>query len=143
MPIWFGTFDLDVVRERGKGTMIEHVGIELVEAGDDFIKGRMPVDHRTRQPAGLLHGGASVVLSETLASLGANYCVDRAKLVCVGQEINANHIRSATDGWVYGVAKPYHLGRTSQVWEVKITDEKDKLVCISRVTMAVIPKPAR
>jgi 1,4-dihydroxy-2-naphthoyl-CoA hydrolase len=143
MPIWHGEVDLEFIRERGKGTMIEHVGIELIEAGEDFLKGRMPVDHRTRQPAGLLHGGASVVLAETLASLGAICCVDRERHTCVGQEINANHVRSARDGWVYGVAKPHYIGRSSHVWEVRITDEKDKLVCISRVTMAVIAKPAK
>jgi len=142
MPIWHGDIDLDFMRERGKGTMIETLGIELVELGEDYLTGRMPVDHRTRQPAGLLHGGASVALAETLASLGATFCVDRAKHACVGQEINANHIRSATDGWVTGVARPYHIGRSSQVWEVRITDERDKLVCISRVTMAVIARQA-
>ncbi len=143
MPIWHGDIDLDFMRDRGKGTMIDHVGIELLEQGDDYLKGRMPVDQRTRQPAGLLHGGASVVLAETLASLAAICCVDRDKHTCVGQEINANHVRSAKDGWVYGVAKPYYIGRGSQVWEVKITDERDKLVCISRVTMAVIGRHAK
>jgi 1,4-dihydroxy-2-naphthoyl-CoA hydrolase len=143
MPIWFGDFDLNFIRERGKNTMIEHLGIELIEAGDDYLKARMPVDHRTHQPAGLLHGGASVALAETLGSLGAIYCVDRDKYYCVGQEINANHIRGVTSGWVTAVARPAHIGRTSQVWEIRITDEKDKLVCISRITMAVIAKPGK
>ncbi|HEY1722582.1 MAG TPA: hotdog fold thioesterase [Magnetospirillaceae bacterium] len=140
MSIWFGGVDLDFITTRGKNTMIEHLGIELLEAGDDFLKARMPVDHRTKQPAGLLHGGASVALSETVASLGATYAVDREKFHCVGLEINANHVRSATDGYVYAVARPAHLGRNTHVWEVKITDEAGKLVCISRVTMAILAK---
>jgi 1,4-dihydroxy-2-naphthoyl-CoA hydrolase len=139
MPIWHGDIDLDFMRKRGMGTMIDHLGIEILELGEDFITGRMPVDHRTHQPAGLLHGGASVALAETLGSLGATFCVDRDKFVCVGQEINANHIRSVTEGWVIGTARPYHIGRSSQVWEIRISDERDKLVCISRITMAVIP----
>jgi 1,4-dihydroxy-2-naphthoyl-CoA hydrolase len=143
MPIWFGDIDLDFMRARSKGTLVEALGIELLELGEDFLKGRMPVDHRTRQPMGLLHGGASVALAETLASLGAIFCVDRDKHSCVGQEINANHIRSAKDGWVYGIARPYHIGRSSHVWEVRIADERDKLVCISRVTMAVIARHAK
>lgn len=142
MAIWFGPVDLDFTRTRGKGTMIEHLGIELLEAGDDYLKARMPVDHRTKQPFGLLHGGASVALAETLGSLGATYCVDRAKFSCVGLEINANHVRSATDGYVYGVARPAHIGRSTHIWEVKITDENDKLVCISRITMAILANPA-
>jgi len=143
MAIWFGEFDKDFVKERGKDTMIAHLGIELVEVGDDFIKARMPVDQRTRQPAGLLHGGASVALAETLGSLGAIYCVDRDKYYCVGQEINANHVRGVTGGWVTGVARPVHIGRSSHVWEIRITDERDKLVCISRITMAVIDRPEK
>jgi 1,4-dihydroxy-2-naphthoyl-CoA hydrolase len=143
MPIWHGDIDLGFMRKRGEGTMIDHLGIEILELGEDFIKGRMPVDHRTHQPAGLLHGGASVALAETLGSLGAAFCIDRDKFMCVGQEINANHIRSVTEGWVIGTARPYHIGRSSQVWEIRIADERDKLVCISRITMAVIPKPAR
>ena len=140
MPIWHGDIDLDLATRRSKGTMFEHLGIELLELGEDFLKARMPVDHRTRQPAGLLHGGASVALAETLASLGAFFCIDREKHSCVGQEINANHIRSVREGWVTGTARPYHIGRSSHVWEVKITDEHGKLVCISRVTMAIIAR---
>ena len=143
MPIWFGEFDRNFITERAQSTMIAHLGIELVEVGDDFIKARMPVDHRTRQPAGLLHGGASVALAETLGSLGAIYCVDRDKYYCVGQEINANHVRGVTGGWVTGVARPVHIGRSSHVWEIRITDERDKLVCISRITMAVIDRPEK
>ena len=143
MPIWHGEIDLAAMRVRSRDTMMEATGIELVELGDDFLTGRMPVDHRTRQPMGLLHGGASVALAETLASLAAFFCVDRDKFACVGQEINANHLRSVAKGWVTGIARPYHIGRTSQVWEVRITDERGKLVCVSRCTIAVIAKPGK
>ena len=126
-----------------KNTMVDHLGIEFIELGDDFIKARMPVDHRTHQPMGLLHGGASVALAETLGSSGAFLCVDHKKYNVVGLEINANHIRSVQDGWVVGTARPLHRGRTTQLWEIRITDAADKLVCISRLTMAVLDKPAR
>ncbi len=121
-----------------KNTLIEHLGIEFLEIGDDFIKARMPVDHRTRQPMGLLHGGASVALAETLGSIAAYLCIDIQKQSCVGLEINANHIRAVREGWVYGVAKPHHLGKSTHLWEIKITDDKDKLVCVSRITIAVL-----
>jgi 1,4-dihydroxy-2-naphthoyl-CoA hydrolase len=122
------------------GTMVEHLGIEYTEIGHDHIKARMPVDHRTRQPHGLLHGGASVVLAETLGSVAANVTLDQERQYAVGLEINANHIRSVKEGLVYGVAKPLHTGKSTQVWEIKITDEQDRLVCISRITMAVMNK---
>ena len=125
-----------------KNTMVGHLAIEFIELGDDFIKARMPVDHRTHQPMGLLHGGASVALAETLGSTGAFLCVDPAKYNVVGLEINANHIRGVRDGWVIGTARPLHRGRTTQLWEIRITDAADKLVCISRLTMAVLEKPA-
>ena len=125
-----------------KNTLVEHLGIEFIELGDDFIKARMPVDHRTVQPMGLLHGGASVALAETLGSSGAYLCVDPAKYVVVGLEINANHVRAVRDGWVTGTARPLHRGKTTQLWEIRITDAADKLVCISRLTMAVLDKPA-
>ncbi len=125
-----------------KNTMVDHLGIEFIELSDDFIKARMPVDHRTHQPMGLLHGGASVTLAETLGSTGAFLCVDPAKYNVVGLEINANHIRGVRDGWVIGTARPLHRGRTTQLWEIRITDAADKLVCISRLTMAVLEKPA-
>ena len=125
-----------------KNTLVEHLGIEFIELGDDFIKARMPVDNRTVQPMGLLHGGASVALAETLGSSGAYLCVDPAKYVVVGLEINANHVRAVRDGWVTGTARPLHRGKTTQLWEIRITDAADKLVCISRLTMAVLDKPA-
>jgi 1,4-dihydroxy-2-naphthoyl-CoA hydrolase len=143
MAIWFQEVSLDYARERGRGTLLEQLGIELVEVGADFLKARMPVDQRTRQPAGVLHGGASVALAETLASWAATFCVDPAQHHCVGIEINANHVRPAADGWVYGTARPVNLGRTIQVWEVRIVNADDKLVCISRVTMAVLNVPSR
>lgn len=120
--------------------MVAHLGIEYTEVGPDYVCGRMPVDHRTQQPLGILHGGASVVLAETLGSVGANLCIDPAKFYAVGLDINANHIKSATSGWVYGKATIVHAGKRTQVWEIKITNEEKQLVCISRLTMAVIEK---
>ena len=115
----------------------EYIGIEFTEIGDDYLTGKMPVDHRTRQPLGLLHGGASCVLAETLGSVGASLCIDQTKQVAVGLDINANHLRAVRDGYVYGTAKPVHIGRSTQVWEIKIVNESKQLVCISRLTMAV------
>jgi 1,4-dihydroxy-2-naphthoyl-CoA hydrolase len=123
-----------------KNTMVEHLGIELTEVGPDFLCGKMPVDHRTHQPMGLLHGGASVALAETLGSIGATLLVDQSKYACVGLEINANHIKSVRSGFVYGKATVQHAGRTTQVWEIRITSEAGDLVCLSRITMAVIEK---
>ena len=143
MAIWFDGFPLEQARSLGRDTLIAHLGIELLEAGDDFLKARMPVDARTHQPAGVLHGGASVTLAETLASWAATYCVDRSKNHCVGLEINANHVRAVREGHVYGVARPIHLGRSTHIWEIRITTEDGKLVCISRVTMAVLDTPDR
>ncbi len=134
-----GAFPLAQVEElNARGTLIKTLGIEFIDAGDDWLKGRMPVDERTWQPFGLLHGGASVALAETLASWGGT-CTVAEDQVCVGQEINANHVRPVKSGWVYGVARPEALGRTSQVWSIRITDEQDRLVCISRMTLAVVP----
>jgi 1,4-dihydroxy-2-naphthoyl-CoA hydrolase len=141
MAIWFDEFPLAHANSRGHGSLIGHLGIEVIEAGDDFLKARMPVDERTRQPAGVLHGGATVALAETLASWAASYVVDRTKHHCVGLEINANHLRPIADGFVYGTARPVHLGRTTHVWEVRVTDPKERLVAISRVTMAVLDIP--
>ena len=143
MKIWFDEVPIAAANERGLECINGHIGIELLEAGDDYLKARMPVDRRTRQPAGVLHGGASMVLAETLASWGAYFVVDRNRCHVVGQEINANHVRAARDGYVYGIARPLHLGRSSHVWEVRITDEADRLVCVSRVTMAVLETAGR
>lgn len=138
MAIWFKEFDVGFVNERSRGTLVEHLGIEFIAVGDDFVSAKMPVDARTRQPAGMLHGGASVVLAESIASWASALTVDPAAHHCVGLEINANHVRAIGSGWVTGTARPLHLGRSTQIWEVRIVDERDRLVCISRVTMAVL-----
>src|SRR5687768_12880206 len=143
MVIWRDPFPLELVEKHSQNTLVAHLGIEFLEAGDDYLKARMPVDTRTHQPAGMLHGGASVVLAETLASWAATYVVDRETSYCVGLEINANHVRAVKSGWVLGTARPVHLGRSTQIWEVRITDEAERLVCISRVTMAVLATPNR
>ena len=140
MSPWKTQTTLAELKERSKNTMIEHLGIEFLEIGDDYLKARMPVDHRTKQPVGLLHGGASVVLAETLGSVAAGLCVDREKKGIVGLEINANHIRSVTDGWVTGVTMPIHVGSTTQIWEIKIFNQQAKLICVSRLTVANIDK---
>ncbi|MBL3655312.1 hotdog fold thioesterase [Fulvivirga sediminis] len=131
---------VDTLNKMTKNTMMEHLEIEFIEIGKDFIKAKMPVDHRHHQPFGLLHGGASVVLAETLGSVAAQCSVDSSKYGCVGLEINANHIRGVKSGYVYGTTTPMHIGRSTQVWEIKITNEQDELVCISRITMAVLEK---
>ena len=118
--------------------MASHLGIVFTELGPNFLKGTMPVDHRTKQPMGLLHGGASVVLAETLGSVAANLVVDPLIFACVGLDVNANHIRSVKQGLVTGTAKPLHIGSTTQVWGIEITDELSRIVCISRLTMAVL-----
>lgn len=138
--IWTRRPEPSALAESHRNTAVAALGIEFTEVGDDFLCGRMPVDARTVQPMGILHGGASVVLAETLGSCAANHCVDSAKEVCVGLDINANHLRAARSGWVHGRASPVHLGRTTQVWEIDIRDEQDRRVCIARLTMAVISK---
>lgn len=129
---------LESLQAMGQGSMIEHLGIVFTEVGADYITATMPVDHRTKQPHGLLHGGASVVLAETLGSVAANCVLDSGKYYCVGLDINANHIRSVRSGLVTGTAKPVHIGKTTQVWEILIYGEDQQLVCISRLTMAVL-----
>lgn len=140
--IWFTPPSKERFERDMKNTAIEHSGVEYVESGADYLKVRMPVDKRTKQPAGILHGGVSVMLAETVASMAAAACVDLRKFSVVGQEINANHLRSANTGWVYATAKPFHLGRSSQVWEIRIENEAGKIVCISRMTAAVLQQPA-
>jgi 1,4-dihydroxy-2-naphthoyl-CoA hydrolase len=140
MIIWYRAYTLEEVQQRGIGTMVEHIGITITELADDFLKGTMPVDHRTTQPMGILHGGASVALAETLGSIAANLVVDSEKKYCVGLDINANHIRAAKTGLVTGIAKPFHIGSSTQVWSIEITDEKNRLVCISRLTMAILDR---
>ena len=138
VKIWHGEPSLEFANQRSAGSVISHLGIELTEVGADHLTAGMPVDARTLQPAGVLHGGASVLLAETLASWAATFVVDPERAYCVGMEINANHLRPVMTGTVTGVARPVALGRRTQVWEIRITDEADKLVCISRCTMAVV-----
>lgn len=138
--IWFQGIrpTADKLASVGQGNMQTHLGMEFVDAGDDWMRMRMPVDGRTRQPHGRLHGGASVALAETVGSVSACFCVDPAKFIGVGLEINANHVRPVHDGWVYATARPEAIGRTTQVWSIRIEDEQGRLVCISRFTVAVI-----
>jgi 1,4-dihydroxy-2-naphthoyl-CoA hydrolase len=139
--IWFKK-DLHIpdITHLGKGTMGEHIGIEFTELGADFLKAHMPVDARTRQPYGLLHGGASCVLAETLGSVASALVIDPDKFICVGLEINANHIRGVREGLVTGIATPLHLGSSTHVWDIKIHDEREKLVCVSRLTVAILKR---
>ncbi|MFZ5756237.1 MAG: hotdog fold thioesterase [Pseudomonadota bacterium] len=140
MTIWKIRPDTVAVSQMQEHTIASVLGIRITEFGDDFVRGTMPVDRRTHQPMGILHGGASVVLAESLGSLAANLCVDASKQYCVGLDINANHIRAVRSGVVTGTARPVHLGRTTQVWEIRIEDEAGKLVCLSRLTMAVLER---
>ena len=140
MSIWHELHPtLEALNARDKGSMGDFLGIELVARGDDTLTARMPVNARTIQPHGRLHGGASVALAETVGSIAANLTLDSAVSAGVGLEINANHLRPVKDGYVYGTAKAEALGRTTQVWTIRITDEADRLVCLSRFTVAVIP----
>lgn len=138
--IWTKELNVDILNARGKNTMMEFIGIEMLEVGDDFVKARMPVDHRTKQPIGILHGGASCVLAEGLSSAAGNFCVPNEKDYCVGLEINANHIRSVRDGWVEATARPIHLGAKTQVWDIQLRQD-EKLTCIVRMTLMVLQKP--
>jgi 1,4-dihydroxy-2-naphthoyl-CoA hydrolase len=132
---------LEQIAQLDKNTISELLGIEYMEVGDDYIIARMPVDHRTHQPFGILHGGASVVLAETIGSIASFLLLPNpTKQQAVGLDINANHIRGVKSGWVYGKVTPIHVGRTTHVWEIRITNEAGKLVCISRLTMAIISK---
>ena len=131
--------DLEVFKEMSKNTIGEHIGIEFLEKGSDYLTARMPVDHRTKQPFGLLHGGASVVLAETLGSIASVLCLDDPQTQkAVGLEINANHLRAVTEGWVYGKVTAIHIGRRTHIWDIKITNEEGKLVCVSRLTVAIV-----
>jgi 1,4-dihydroxy-2-naphthoyl-CoA hydrolase len=141
MPIWTVQATPQELNQWGRGNMIAHLGIEFLEINEDSLKARMPVDGRTVQPAGILHGGASSTLAESLGSVAANLCIDPAKKVCVGMEINANHVRPVSSGWVIGVVTPVHVGKSTQIWQIRIEDEAGKLVCISRLTLAVLDKP--
>src|SRR4029079_18578775 len=138
MAIWFGNPTIDEVRRASLGLLTSQLGIEFTEFGEDFLRGTMPVEPRTRQPMGYLHGGASVAFAESLGSTAANCVVDSSRFRCLGQDINANHLRPVTDGLVIGTARAIHLGSRSQVWSIEIRDPRERLVCISRLTMAVV-----
>lgn len=140
MAIWKQSIDLDRVNAWNRNTLVELLDMRVTEIGEDHVRGTMPVDARTRQPFGLLHGGASVALAESLGSLAANLVLDGDGFMAVGLEINANHLRAVTRGHVIGTARPLHLGRSTQVWEIRIEDADANLVCISRLTMAVVPR---
>lgn len=145
MHIWHSSArptpaDLD---DAWHGTLMGQLGIEVTEFGDDFVAGRMPVDGRTRQPRGLLHGGASAALAETLGSIGGARCVDPDRKAVVGLELNCNHVRSARSGWVHGIARPVHIGASTHVWDIRIAGDDRRLVCVSRLTLAVIDRELR
>ncbi len=132
--------DIAEMQAFGKDNLGGRLGIEFCEIGPDFLKAKMPVDHRTRQPYGLLHGGASVALAETLGSVASALVVDHTRYMCVGLEINANHIRSVREGFVTGTCTPVHLGRSTHVWDIRLHDERGKLTCISRLTVAILTR---
>lgn len=136
--IWKMPISHELLQQRSTNTFAEFIGIQFTDFGDDYLKATLPVDHRTKQPLGFLNGGVSTALAETVASTAANYCVDQAVCYCVGLDINANHVRPATGGIVTAIAKPVHLGNKTQVWEIKIENTAGKLVCVSRMTIAVV-----
>lgn len=132
--------DLDFLNKLGKNTMVDFLGIKFIKVGDDFLEATMPVNERTKQPLGLLHGGANMVLAETLGSIASTLVMETDKQYCVGLEINGNHLKSVKSGIVRGITKPIHLGKKTQVWEIKIFSEREELTCISRITLAVLDK---
>ncbi len=144
MSIFFDPENISLValNKHCENTMSHWIGIELWELGDDFLKARMPVDHRTIQPMGVVNGGAFCTLAEFVGSVAATLCLNREKYMALGLDINANYIKNAKEGYVYAIAKPFHMGKTTHVWEIKINDENGNLCCISRLTMAIIPLPA-
>lgn len=139
--IWFKEFTPEMLNNRPKNHIGALLGIEFTEVGDDYLCATMPVDERTHQPAGILHGGASVVLAETLGSIASYMCIDPNKHIAVGLEVNANHIRPVSTGFVKGVCKPLHIGGKTHLWEIKLYTDKGKMNCVSRLTVAILPKP--
>lgn len=140
MALFHPNLTLEILNKMSANTMVEHLGIVFTAIGEDYIQATMPVDHRTHQPYGLLHGGASVALAETLGSVAAHCCIDTTIQYCVGLDINANHVKGIKQGTVTGTTKPIHIGKRTHVWEIRITNEQNELICISRITMAVIDK---
>ncbi|MBS1772100.1 MAG: hotdog fold thioesterase [Bacteroidetes bacterium] len=132
---------IESLNERSANTIAEVLDIQFIEIGGNYLKAAMPVDKRVHQPYGLLHGGASAVLAETVGSVASSLCIDTDKQICVGIEINCNHIKGKRDGIVTATAIPLHIGATTHVWDIKINDEKDKLICVSRLTVAILKKP--
>lgn len=140
-PVWFNKeLKLTDLSSLSPDTMSTHLGMEWLEIGPDFLKMKMPVDERTKQPYGLLHGGASCALAETVGSVGSHLIIDASKYICVGLEINANHLRSVSSGFVTATAAPLHIGRTTHVWDIKIHDEQNMLICVCRLTVAILQK---
>lgn len=140
MGIFRKDVTLEALNELSKNTMAEQIGLEFTAIGEDSIEATVPVDRRTHQPMGLLHGGASITLAETLGSVAAMCCIDITKQFCVGLEINANHLRSVRDGFVKGITKPIHIGKKTQVWEIRIYNKQEEIICVSRLTVAVLDK---
>lgn len=140
MTIWIAKFDLQNLSKSHAGTAMDHLGIEFTDFGEDWLEARMPVDRRTRQPVGILHGGASVLLAETVGSAASNLCIDTETHQALGLDINANHVRSVREGYVYAKATPIHLGRSTHVWQITIVDGAQRLTCVSRITMSILAK---
>jgi 1,4-dihydroxy-2-naphthoyl-CoA hydrolase len=140
MKLWPRDYSLEELNRLNAGNLLGHLGIEFIAIDRDSLTARMPVDHRTTQPFGLLHGGASVALAESVGSFAAFLSLRDNSKTTVGLEINANHLRSVTTGFVYGVARPLHLGRSTQVWDIRISDDDDRLVCVARLTIAIVPR---
>jgi len=141
MAIWFKqSLGINDIQPLSKDSMADYIGIEFTEIGENYIKAKMPVDNRTRQPYGILHGGASVALAETVGSVGSAFVIDQSRFYCGGIEVNANHIRAVKEGFVYATAVPFHLGGTTHVWDIKIYNDENKLVCVSRLTVAILIK---
>jgi 1,4-dihydroxy-2-naphthoyl-CoA hydrolase len=141
MSIWRIQTSVEQLQSHSRNTLADTIDIRVTQIGPDFLRASMPVSPRTHQPMGVLHGGASVALAETVGSLAANLCVDQRLYICMGQEINANHLRPVSSGIVTATARPYHIGKRSHVWGIEIRDEQDRLVCVSRLTMAVVDRP--
>lgn len=139
--IWFKEFTPAMLNDRPKNHIGALLGIEFTAVGDDYIEATMPVDERTHQPAGILHGGASVVLAETLGSIASYMCIDPQQQIAVGLEVNANHLRPVSSGLVKGICKPLHIGGKTHIWEIKMYNDKGKMNCVSRLTVAILPKP--
>lgn len=141
--IWRTAISIEMVQKRSENTMLDHLGIQFIEIGENYLKASMPVDHRTRQPLGIMNGGASCVLAESVGSTAGNFCVDPNQFYCVGLDINTNHIRSVKNGLVIATASPFHIGKTTQVWHIEIKDEKERLISVNRLTLAVLKNNQR